>query len=99
MSRFAENLKHLRKSSGMSQQQLADATQLTRSAVGMYETSQREPNIETLIVLADVFNVSIDTLVGRSSATLIPAAERSPVTKVKVRRSTGSKKAAPGRSC
>ncbi len=66
MAKFSDVLTYLRKRSNMSQQQLADATRLTRSAVSMYETGKREPDFETLEVFADFFNVSMDTLTGRS---------------------------------
>lgn len=66
MAKFCDVLTYLRKRSNMSQQQLADATRLKRSAVSMYETGQREPDFETLEVLADFFNVSMDVLTGRS---------------------------------
>lgn len=66
MANFSDVLAYLRKRSNMSQQQLADATRLTRSAVSMYETGKREPDFETLEIFADFFNVSMDTLTGRS---------------------------------
>lgn len=66
MAKFSDVLTYLRKRSNMSQQQLADATRLTRSAVSMYETGKREPDFETLEIFADFFNVSMDTLTGRN---------------------------------
>ena len=68
MATFADMLVYLRKRDGLSQQALADRTKLTRSAVSMYETGQREPDFETLEVLADFFNVNMDTLLGKSVA-------------------------------
>ena len=65
MAKFCDVLTYLRKRSNMSQQQLADATRLTRSAVSMYETGKREPDFETLEIFADFFNVSMDVLTGR----------------------------------
>ena len=66
MANFSDMLTYLRKRSNMSQQQLADATRLTRSAVSMYETGKREPDFETLEVFADFFNVTMDVLTGRN---------------------------------
>lgn len=65
MATFADMLIYLRKRRGLSQQQFADKTGLTRSAVGMYETGRREPDFETLETIADFFNVNMDVLLGK----------------------------------
>lgn len=83
MANFSDVLTYLRKRSNMSQQQLADATRLTRSAVSMYETGKREPDFETLEIFADFFNVSMDTLTGRSN-------ERTPPISVTMRPRIGA---------
>lgn len=48
---------------GISQEQLADNLNITRSRIGSYEESRSEPNIETLICLADFFKLPVDALV------------------------------------
>ncbi len=63
---FAERLTYLRKSARLTQQQLADALGVSRSTIGMYEKGQREPNFETLESIADLFNVRMDSLIGKS---------------------------------
>lgn len=70
MSTFAENLKRLRKQRKITQTELSKSTGIGRSALSMYETGQREPDFETLEVLADYFNVDMDFLVGRESKKL-----------------------------
>lgn len=73
MASFSDMIAYLRKKRGLSQQEFADATGLTRSAVGMYETGKREPDFETLERIADFFNVNMDTLLGKTaSAPAIP---------------------------
>lgn len=62
-------IKQLRKEQNMSQADLANATGLKKSAISMYELDAREPNIETLEILADHFNVDMNYLIGRSSTT------------------------------
>lgn len=52
----------LRQSSGMSQLQLAEQLHLSPSAVGMYEQGRRTPNIDVLIQMSKLFNVSLDYL-------------------------------------
>ena len=60
----------LRKTAGMSQVQLAKALKISASAVGMYEQGRREPSVELLVAMADIFGVSIDFLVtGKPSDT------------------------------
>jgi transcriptional regulator with XRE-family HTH domain len=50
----------------MTQRQLAEALRVTVRTITNYENGSREPNIATLIALADYFDVSLDYLVGRS---------------------------------
>ncbi|MCQ2113315.1 MAG: helix-turn-helix domain-containing protein [Bacteroidaceae bacterium] len=49
----------------LSQTELASRLGLSTSAVAMYESGAREPRIDTLEAYADIFNVSVDTLMGR----------------------------------
>lgn len=68
MSHFSDTLAHLRRKAGLSQQQLADATGLSRSAIGMYETGKREPDIDTLRVFSEFFAVDMNTLTSTQTA-------------------------------
>lgn len=68
MSYFSDTLLHLRRQAGLSQQALADATGLSRSAVGMYETGKREPDLDTLRLLSEFFGVDMNTLTSPESA-------------------------------
>ena len=58
-------LKELRELHGKTQQEVADAVGCTKSAYHRYENSERQPPLETLVSLADYFEVSIDYLLGR----------------------------------
>lgn len=60
-----ERLKSLRESEGLTQQELADRLQITRSALSLYETNKREPDNETIRKFADFFEVTTDYLLGR----------------------------------
>jgi transcriptional regulator with XRE-family HTH domain len=64
---FAARLRLLREEHGMTQRQLADKIQAATSTVGMYETGKREPDTATLNAIANLFGVTVDFLVGRSS--------------------------------
>lgn len=63
---LADRLKELRRELAISQRELAETLKLSPSTIAMYETGQREPDSKVLDQLADLFNVSLDYLVGRS---------------------------------
>ena len=63
---FAERLKTLRTQNNLSMSGLAAAVGVSKQAIGQFEKSSNNPNVDTLVVLADYFDVSIDYLVGRS---------------------------------
>ncbi len=66
MARFNERLRSLREGKGLTQQQLADALEISKSSVNMYERGEREPGFETLEAIAGVFNVDMNYLYGKS---------------------------------
>ena len=59
---FSSNLKALRKSRGMTQEQLADFLNLSRSTIAGYESRNRQPDFEHLVIIAEFFHVTIDYL-------------------------------------
>ena len=61
------NLKRLRQRSGVSQKQLAAAVGVSQQSINKYENHNIEPDIATLVRIADFFNTSVDYLVGRHS--------------------------------
>ena len=63
------NLKELRATNGISQQQLADAIGLSQASIWKYENQIGEPTLDTLMKLADYFDVSVDYLIGHNSET------------------------------
>ena len=67
MANFAFTIKHLRTERGITQEQLAAMLKVSRSTIGMYETGSREPDFETCEAIADIFNVDMDYLMGRSN--------------------------------
>ena len=68
MSSFSDILVKLRKQDGLTQVEAAKRMGITRSALAMYETGKREPDFETLELIADFYNVNMDTLYGRGPA-------------------------------
>lgn len=69
MSIFSDRLKQLRKQNSLTQKMLGQNLNLGESTISMYELGEREPNFETLELLADYFNVDIDYLLGKSDKT------------------------------
>lgn len=79
MGNFQSVLKSLRKSHGLTQDELSKILKVSRSAIGMYENGSREPDYETLEIIADFFNVDIDYLLGRTNkTTMIPESSEVP---------------------
>ena len=66
MAEFAKVFRLLRKEKEMSQQELANALGISKSAVNMYERGERQPNFETLEKIADYFRVNTDYMLGRT---------------------------------
>lgn len=62
---FVERLIELRKEGNISQRDLAKAIGTTQAAVSLWERGERTPDIDTLLKLANVFDVSTDYLLGR----------------------------------
>ncbi len=59
------NIKKLRKERGLTQNDIAEKLFTTPQNVSRVESGDGEPTVEMLINMADIFNVSVDTLVGR----------------------------------
>ena len=59
---LGEKLKRLRKSRGLSQEQLAAELNVSRQSISKWELGESKPEIENLIALSEFFNVSIDEL-------------------------------------
>ena len=63
--KLKDNLKFLRRKAGLTQAELAKKMHLKQYNISDYEIGRIEPNIAKLVDFADIFNVSLDTLVGR----------------------------------
>lgn len=62
---FGPRLRRLRKARGETQPELAKLLGLSRSAVSMYESGEREPKYELLTAIAAHYDVDLDYLLGR----------------------------------
>ncbi len=62
---FNKIVTSLRKSKGVSQYEFSELLKIPRSTYAQYEVGRRFPEYETLLKIADFFEVSLDELVGR----------------------------------
>ena len=67
--RLGDILKELLDLHGMTQRQLAEALALSSSALGNYVQGTREPDYNTLIRIADFFQVTTDYLLDHPAKT------------------------------
>ena len=65
---FSEKVRAIRKCKGLKQSDLADMLYVKRSTVGKWETGDNRPTLEVLERMADLFEMSIDDLLGRDPA-------------------------------
>ena len=61
---MVKNLKQLRQKQNISQRELACAIGISQQSINKYENHNIEPDIETLIRIADFFETSVDFLIG-----------------------------------
>ena len=57
---MADRIQHLRKSKGISQEELADKVGVSRQAVSKWESEQSTPDLEKVIIMSDFFGVTTD---------------------------------------
>jgi len=62
-----KNLKLLREEAGMSQKALAEKIGVSQQSINKYENHSIEPDIDTMIRIADCFDTSVDYLIGHTS--------------------------------
>ena len=65
MKVFQENLIELRKRNNLTQKAMANALGITQPSYIRYENGTAEPTQQTLVKIADLFDVSVDYLLGR----------------------------------
>lgn len=63
---FPTRLKSLRLQHKLTQEQLGKKINVTKVSISGYENGTRTPDVETLQKIAEVFDVSVDYLLGRT---------------------------------
>ena len=67
---FGDRLKQFRIKEGLSQEQLADKIGVSRQAITKWETKKGMPDIENMVILAEIFKLTLDELVLQESKVL-----------------------------
>lgn len=63
---LGDRIKELRTSKMMTQKELAEIVDVSKSAISKYESNMLEPNIRVQILLARTFGVTVDYLIGNT---------------------------------
>ncbi len=74
---LSERLRELRKKAGYSQETLAEMLDVSRQAVSKWESSQGKPDVDNVIKLTEIYQVSADyILLGKENTPAVPAAKK-----------------------
>ncbi|MCL2697181.1 MAG: helix-turn-helix transcriptional regulator [Oscillospiraceae bacterium] len=65
MENFAEHLKNIRTTKGLTQRQVAVGIDVSERLYQRYEAGKGKPSFDNLWALADFFDISVDELMGR----------------------------------
>lgn len=66
MNKFAERLNYLREQNEISRRQLAERLNVSVRLISYWENGQRECDFDTLLRLSDIFDASVDYLLGKT---------------------------------
>ena len=67
--KFGKAISTLRKNADMTQNEVADRLNLTRQAVSKYERGESFPDISVLVMMSDLYGITLDNLIGYGGAT------------------------------
>lgn len=75
---IGQRLRELRLSTTKTQEDVADELGIKRASYSHYENNRREPDLVTLVKIADYYRVSVDYILMRTSYPKMLVGERSP---------------------
>ena len=64
---FNKRLREMRMKCGLTQQNMADKLKISLNAYQKYEQAERSPSLDCLVKIADIFDISLDYLLGRDN--------------------------------
>lgn len=70
---LGDKIRELREKKRISQKELGEAIGVSDVMVSMYEQSKKRPSLDTIIAIADYFDVSSDNLLGREETNNLSA--------------------------
>lgn len=73
---IAERIQELRKQSGYSQEQVAEMLGLSRQAISKWESGQGKPEIDNIVKLTEIYNVSADYILLGTEKVSVPVPEK-----------------------
>ncbi|MBQ3375210.1 MAG: helix-turn-helix transcriptional regulator [Erysipelotrichaceae bacterium] len=84
MESFGTRLAEIRKEHNMTQNDIADRLNISAQAVSKWENDITMPDIDTLVKLSDIFDMSLDELVGKqkNEPVLVPEEQRKDINKM-----------------
>ena len=81
--KFGKALSTLRKQADMTQNEVADQLNLSRQAISKYERGESFPDISVLVMIAELFHVTLDQLINYGEPTKGESAILENVAKIK----------------
>ena len=70
---IGETIAALREKAGLSQEALAEKCSVSRQSISKWETNQTFPQIDKVVLLSEIFGISVDELVKSNQKSLAPA--------------------------
>lgn len=78
-------IREIRKKCGLTMKELGERVGVSESAISQYETGKRQPDYETLLKIADYFNVSVDYLLGQETEKAPEPEEQKPLSREQIK--------------
>ncbi|MBE6115994.1 MAG: helix-turn-helix domain-containing protein [Erysipelotrichaceae bacterium] len=87
MESFGTRLADLRREHNLTQNDIADRLNISAQAVSKWENDLTSPDIDTLLKLSDIFNITVDELLGKKKQepVYVPTEERKDINKMVLR--------------
>lgn len=74
---FSKQIKKYRTEANLSQEELADKIYVSRQTISNWENEKNYPDIKSLVLMSEVFQVSLDNLVKRNWKTAVKSCKGS----------------------
>ena len=87
MESFGTRLANLRREHNLTQNDIADRLNISAQAVSKWENDLTSPDIDTLVKLSDIFDITVDELLGKNKkeTVYLPVEERKDINKMVLR--------------